>query len=122
MKGDESLLFHINALSSIIRIDTADNGTLEAPSIGLTSCLNRWKEKVTFVRGLSFNLKYSSKLLTLACKRQRLNRLSIRLYVPRVITRFQEAKTLVVLPFNMPPREKTLGWKGRLLVGRWRAL
>jgi hypothetical protein len=34
---------------------------------------------------------------------------------PPVITRFQEAKTLVVLPFIMPPREKTMGWKGRLL-------
>jgi hypothetical protein len=65
---------------------------------------------------------YSSKLRTLACKRQRLNRLSIRLYVPRVITRFQEVKTLVVLPFIMPPSERTIGWKGRLLVGRWRTL
>jgi hypothetical protein len=65
---------------------------------------------------------YSSTLRTLACNRQRLNRLSIRLYVPRVTTRFQAAKTLVVLPFIMPPREKTMGWKGRLLVGRWRIL
>ena len=65
---------------------------------------------------------YSSKLRTLACRRQRLNRLSIRLYVPRVITRFQEAKTLVVLPFIVPPREKTMGWKGRLLRGRCRTL
>jgi hypothetical protein len=44
------------------------------------------------------------------------------LYVPRVITRFQEAKTLVVLPFIIPPSERTMGWKGRLLVGRWRTL
>jgi hypothetical protein len=51
----------------------------------------------------------NAKLRTLACKRQRLSRLSIRLYVPRVITRFQEAKTFVVLPFIMPPREKTMG-------------
>jgi hypothetical protein len=28
----------------------------------------------------------------------------------------------VVLPFIMPPREKTMGWKGRLLRGRWRTL
>jgi hypothetical protein len=28
----------------------------------------------------------------------------------------------VVLPFIMPPREKTMGWKGRLLVGRCRTL
>jgi hypothetical protein len=55
---------------------------------------------------------YSSKLRTLACKRQRLSRLSIRLYETRVITRFQMAKTFVVLPFIMPPREKTMGWKG----------
>jgi hypothetical protein len=41
-----------------------------------------------------------------------------RLYVPRVITRFHEAKTLVVLPFIMPPREGTMGWNGRLLLGR----
>jgi hypothetical protein len=65
---------------------------------------------------------YSSKLRTLACTRQRLNRLSIRSYVLRVIARVQEAKTLTVLPFIMPPRERTMGWKGRLLVGRWRTL
>jgi hypothetical protein len=34
------------------------------------------------------------------------------LYETRVITRFQMAKTFVVLPFIMPPREKTMGWKG----------
>jgi hypothetical protein len=67
-------------------------------------------------------MPYSSKLRTLACKRQRLSRLSIRLYVRRVITHFHEAKTLVVLPFIIPPRERTMGWKGRLLLGRWRAL
>jgi hypothetical protein len=38
--------------------------------------------------------------------------LSIRLYVPRVITCFQGAKTLVVLPFIMPHRERTMGWNG----------
>jgi hypothetical protein len=38
------------------------------------------------------------------------------LYVPRVITRFQEAKTSAVLSFIMPPSEKTMGWKGRLLL------
>jgi hypothetical protein len=27
---------------------------------------------------------------------------------------------LVVLPFIIPPSERTVGWKGRLLVGRWR--
>jgi hypothetical protein len=67
-------------------------------------------------------MPYSSKLRTLACKRQRLSRLSIRLYVPRVMTCFHEAKTLVMLPFIMPPREKTIGWKGRVLMGRWRIL
>jgi hypothetical protein len=33
----------------------------------------------------------------------------MRLYVPRVVTSFQEAKALVVLPFIKPPREKTMG-------------
>jgi hypothetical protein len=48
--------------------------------------------------------------------------LSIRLYVPRVITCFQEEKTLVV-PVIIPPREKTLerqiaGWAvADLVVG-----
>jgi hypothetical protein len=28
----------------------------------------------------------------------------------------------VVLPFIMPPREKTRGWKGRLRLGRWQIL
>jgi hypothetical protein len=65
---------------------------------------------------------YSSKLRALACKRQRLSRLSIRLYVPRVITRFQEAKTLVLPPFIIPPSKSTMRWNGRLLVGRWRTL
>jgi hypothetical protein len=44
------------------------------------------------------------------------------LYVPRVITCFQEAKILVVLPFIIPLREGTMGWKARLLVGRCRTL
>jgi hypothetical protein len=60
MTGDESLLFDIKALDSSIRIATADSGTLEAPSIGPTSFLNKRKEKVTlgkvlFVRGVGFN-------------------------------------------------------------------
>jgi hypothetical protein len=28
----------------------------------------------------------------------------------------------VVLPFIMPPRDKTMGWNGRLLVGQCRTL
>jgi hypothetical protein len=44
------------------------------------------------------------------------------LYIPRVTTRFQEQKAFVVLPFIIPPSERTMGWKGRLLVGRWRTL
>jgi hypothetical protein len=61
MTGDESLLFDVKALDSTIRIATAGSGTLEAPSIGSTSLLNKRKEKVTlgkfmFVRGLGFNL------------------------------------------------------------------
>jgi hypothetical protein len=28
----------------------------------------------------------------------------------------------MVLSFIMPPREKTMAWKGRLLLGRWRIL
>jgi hypothetical protein len=48
--------------------------------------------------------------------------MSIRLNDPRAIICFQEAKTLMVLPFNMPPWEKTTGWKGSLLLGRWRIL
>ncbi|RSH95867.1 hypothetical protein EHS25_000960 [Saitozyma podzolica] len=59
--GYESLLFDIKALDPTIRIATAGSGTLEAPSIGSTSLLNKRKEKVTlgkvmFVRGLGFNL------------------------------------------------------------------
>jgi hypothetical protein len=42
--------------------------------------------------------------------------------VLRAITRFREANTSVVLPFIMPPREKTMGWNGRLLLGRWRTV
>jgi hypothetical protein len=61
MTGDETLLFDIKVVESINRIATADSGTLEAPSIGSTSLLNKRKEKVTmgkapFVRGLGFNL------------------------------------------------------------------
>lgn len=50
------------------------------------------------------------------------SRLSIRLYVTSAMTRLHEPKPLVVLPSIMPPREKTVGWKRGLLVGRWRIL
>jgi hypothetical protein len=46
------------------------------------------------------------------------DRPSIKLLAPRVINLFQEAETLVVLPFIMPPKEKTMGWKGESLLAR----
>jgi len=56
---DESLFFDSKALDSTFRIATADNGSLEAPSIDTISLLNKKKEKVTllyaiFVCGLVF--------------------------------------------------------------------